>query len=127
MGQPGVSFLQSIRFQTLSELGRSSFKKKEEKGRGKKKLEEKKWKRGKEVGKKKWVRKKEKEEKERKKPTPKNIFSFFSGYSTSFCLSEQAINISLCICMPISAQLLQIQVLYESALAQGLPKHSILL
>lgn len=70
---------------------------------------------------------KRREEKGRKregrgKTTPKNIFSFFPGYPTSFCLSEQATNLSLCICMPISAQLLWIQAPYESALAQGLPK-----
>lgn len=73
-------------------------------------------------------KKKEKGEKEKggAKTHPKIFSFFFSGYSTSFCLSEQATNICLCICMPISAQLLQIQVPYESALAQGLPKHSIL-
>lgn len=89
----------------------------------------KKGKRGREekMGKKKGKREKGRKGEGRRKTTPKNIFSFFPGYSTSFCLSEQVTNISLCICMSISAQLMQMQTPYESALAQGLPKHSFLL
>lgn len=106
-------------------------KKKKRKKEGKKEKRERKKEKGKKREGKKRERKMEKEggEEKRKKKggrrkkkgvgrtTPKSNFIFFPGYSTSSCLSEQATNVSLCICPLITTQLLRTQVRYESALA----------
>lgn len=82
VGQPGVSFLQSIRFQTLSEIGRSVKKKRKKGGEGRKNWEKmKNGKRGREE--KKWVRKKEKREKkkgEKEKEGGKTHLKYFQFF-----------------------------------------------